>query len=116
MSCGVGRRWGSDPALQWLWRRLVATAPIRPLPWEPPYAMGVALEKSKEKRKRKLKINKFKVPSWWDVVSLKAEKADSLISILPFVSQLPYGQHLASREQGLPDHSCACSLHAEGAH
>ena len=31
----------------WLLRRLVATAPIRPLAWEPPYATGVALEKAK---------------------------------------------------------------------
>ena len=35
MSCGVGRRRGSDPALLWLWRRLAATAPIRPLAQEP---------------------------------------------------------------------------------
>ena len=27
----------------------MATAPIRPLGWEPPYAMGVALEKTKKK-------------------------------------------------------------------
>ena len=45
MSCGVGCRRGSDPALLWLWRRLVATAPIGPLAWEPPYAVGVALKK-----------------------------------------------------------------------
>ena len=25
MSCGVGRRWGSDPGLLWLWRGLAAT-------------------------------------------------------------------------------------------
>ena len=31
MSCGVGRRHGSDPSLLWLWRRPSATAPIRPL-------------------------------------------------------------------------------------
>ena len=31
MSCGVGFRRGSDPMLLWLWRRLEATAPIRPL-------------------------------------------------------------------------------------
>uniref|UniRef100_A0A8D0Z604 Glycine cleavage system H protein n=1 Tax=Sus scrofa TaxID=9823 RepID=A0A8D0Z604_PIG len=31
MSCGVGCRHGSDPALLWLWHRPVATAPIRPL-------------------------------------------------------------------------------------
>ena len=49
MSCGVGRRCSSDPALLWLWRRPVATAPIRPLAWEPPYAKGAALEREKKK-------------------------------------------------------------------
>ena len=33
-------------------RRPVATAPIRPLAWEPPYATGEAL-KRKEKKKKK---------------------------------------------------------------
>ena len=50
MSCGVGSRCGSDPALLWLWRRLVATALIRPLSWEPPYAVGAALEKAKRQK------------------------------------------------------------------
>ena len=45
MSCGVGCRRGSDPALLWPWRRPVATAPIGPLAWEPPYAIGAALKK-----------------------------------------------------------------------
>ena len=49
VSCGVGRRRGSDPALLWLWRRLVATAPIRPLAWEPPYAARAAQEMAKNK-------------------------------------------------------------------
>ena len=49
MSCGVVRRCGSDPALPWLWCRLEDTAPIRPLAWEPPYARGAALEKTKKK-------------------------------------------------------------------
>ena len=31
VSCGVGCRRGSDPALLWPWRRPVATAPIQPL-------------------------------------------------------------------------------------
>ena len=53
MSCGVGRRCGSDPALMWLWPRLAATALIRPLAREPPYAMGAALEKSKRQKKKK---------------------------------------------------------------
>uniref|UniRef100_A0A8D0QES3 Ryanodine receptor 1 n=1 Tax=Sus scrofa TaxID=9823 RepID=A0A8D0QES3_PIG len=51
--CGVGRRRGSGPELLWLWRRLAATAPIRPLAWEPPYAAGVALEKAKRQKKEK---------------------------------------------------------------
>ena len=70
MSCGVGCRRGSDPALLWLWRRLVATAPIRPLAWEPPYAAGAAQEISnnnnnnnnkKDKRQKKNKKQNTKV-------------------------------------------------------
>ena len=38
MSYGVGCRCGSDLALLWLWYRLAAAAPIRPLAWELPYA------------------------------------------------------------------------------
>ena len=47
VSCGVGYRHGSDLVLLWLWRRPVVTTPIRPLAWEPPYAVGAALEKAK---------------------------------------------------------------------
>ena len=54
MSCGVGRRHGSDPTLPWLWRRPVATALIRPLAWEPPYAVGAAQEMAKRQKKSKL--------------------------------------------------------------
>ena len=43
-------RHGSDPAWLWLWRRPVATAPILPLAWEPPYATGVALKGQKTKK------------------------------------------------------------------
>ena len=53
MSCGVGCRRGSDPELLWLWRRPAAMALITSLAWEPPYAMGVALEKTKKKKKKK---------------------------------------------------------------
>ena len=53
MSCGVGRRQGLDPRLLWLWRRLAATASIRPLAWEPPYAEGVAQEMAKRSKKKK---------------------------------------------------------------
>ena len=50
MSCTVGRRCGSDPALLWLRRRLAATAPIRPLAWELPYVSSAA-QKYKKKKK-----------------------------------------------------------------
>ena len=33
LSCGAGRRCGSDLALLWLWRRPAAVALIRPLAW-----------------------------------------------------------------------------------
>ena len=52
-SSGVGRRRGLDPALLWLWCGPVATAPIRPLTWEPEYAVGVAQEKAKKQTNKK---------------------------------------------------------------
>ena len=55
MSYGVGRRPGLDPALLWLWCRLAAPAPIRPLAWEPRYATSAALEKAKRQKKKKKK-------------------------------------------------------------
>ena len=51
MSCGVGRGLGSDPELLLLWCRLATTAPIGPLAWEPPYAMGAALLRQKDEKK-----------------------------------------------------------------
>ena len=56
MSYGVGHRQGLDLALLWLWCRLAATALIRPIAWEPPYAMGAALEKTKMKTRKNLKL------------------------------------------------------------
>ena len=52
MSCAVVCRHGWDLVLLWLWRRLAATAPIGPVAWEPPYAMGSALEETKRKKMR----------------------------------------------------------------
>ena len=54
MSCGVGRRWGLDPVVLWLWGRPAAAASIRPLALELLYATDAA-QKNKQK---KLKINK----------------------------------------------------------
>ena len=39
----------------WLWRRPAAVAPIGPLAWELPQAVGAALKKKKKKKKKKLK-------------------------------------------------------------
>ena len=61
MSYGVRRRCGSYPALLWLWHRPAATAPIRPLAWEPPYAMGAALGKTERQKDKKKKKKKVKV-------------------------------------------------------
>ena len=55
MSCGVGHRRSSDAVLLWLWPRPAATALIRPLAWEPPYAVGAAIIRQKDKKKTKLK-------------------------------------------------------------
>ena len=59
MSCGVAHRCGLDLALLWLLHRLAAIALIRPLAWETPYAVGVALKKkTKDKKKQKTKTKK----------------------------------------------------------
>ena len=54
MSCIVGHRHGSDLAL--LWHRPGATALIRPLAWEPPYAVGKALKGQKTKEKKNIYV------------------------------------------------------------
>jgi len=45
---------GSDIAVSLAQARPVATAPMRPLAWEPPYAAGAALEKTEKKKKKEL--------------------------------------------------------------
>ena len=78
LSCGVGSDpvavscgAGSDPVVLWLWCRPAATAPIRPLAWEPPYAAGASQEMAKRQKKKKRLLqcyptrnNKIGVP-WW---------------------------------------------------
>ena len=63
LSCGVGCRCGLDPALLWLWCGPAATALIRPLAGESPYAAGAALEKQKDQNKQ---TNKQKPPQITD--------------------------------------------------
>ena len=45
VSCGVGCRRSFNLVLLWLWCRPAAVALIRPLAWELPYAMDVALKR-----------------------------------------------------------------------
>ena len=50
MSCCKGLRRCSDLAL--LWHRPAATAPIRPLAWEPLYAVGIGPRKDKKTKRQ----------------------------------------------------------------
>ena len=43
-------QWVKVLALLWLWCRQAAIAPIRPLAWEAPYALGAALKKKERKK------------------------------------------------------------------
>ena len=70
MGCGVRHRRSSDLALLWLWRRLTAVAPIRPLAWEPPYAVGAALKR--RRRKKNIYIYIILIVFW---------KANSVVSL-----------------------------------
>ena len=53
---------GSIPGLA-QWVRLAATAPIRPLAWEPPYATEAAQEMAKRPKKTKKNKKLFSFPS-----------------------------------------------------
>ena len=61
--CRLQTRLGSSVAmaLLWLWRRPVATAPIQPLAWEPPYAAGAAQEIATTTTTKKTKRPKKKL-------------------------------------------------------
>ena len=49
-------QWVKDLAWLWLWCRPAAIDPIRSVAWEPPCAMGVALEKTKRQKKKILQV------------------------------------------------------------
>ena len=55
-SCHVGCGCIWNPALLWLWHRLAAAGPMRPLAWELPYATGAAIKKKKNKKQNKKDI------------------------------------------------------------
>ena len=49
MSCGVGCKHGSDPALLWLWHKLAAAVLIQTLAWELLLMKGAVLKRKKKK-------------------------------------------------------------------
>ena len=55
----IDHRRGSDPTLLWLWSRMAAAALIRPLAWEPSYAVGTALKTKKNFKKILLRVRKI---------------------------------------------------------
>ena len=61
--------WVSDLAWLWLWPRPVATAVIRPLAWEPPYAKGVALEKKAKRQKKKIPTKTVEISAYAFILS-----------------------------------------------
>ena len=54
VSCGVGRRHGSDPELLWLGCWPAAVAPIRPFAWKLAHASSVALKSQKQNKTKNL--------------------------------------------------------------
>ena len=63
-SCGVGHRRGSDQALLWRRRRRAAAALIRPLAWEPPYALKKQKRKEKERKEKIALKNEEEIKSF----------------------------------------------------
>ena len=118
MSCGVGCRRGSDPALLWLWRRPVATAPTQPLAWEPPYAAGAAQEiatttkRQKTKKKKKKKVHLL-IPlpthkklfnsgrpssSWWQVQVFQISDFHLKAQFSSLATNAAHASHSCSRK------------------
>ena len=58
VSFDVGHRHGLNLSCCGCGCRLVATAPIQPLAWEVPYAVGAALKKQQQKQQQKKKKRK----------------------------------------------------------
>ena len=89
MSCGVGHRCSSDSTLLWLRCRLAAAAPIRPLTWEPPYAMGGALKRPKKKNLKQKTHNSSYAFQLHPLSQLYACLGDTCVTYLSFPHMYP---------------------------
>ena len=81
-------QWVKDPALLWLWCRPAATAPIRPLAWEPPYAAGAAQEMAERQKKKRKKLHEDGVPivaQWLTNPTRNHEVLGSIPGLAPWV-------------------------------
>ena len=90
MSCGIGGRCSSDPELLWLWCRPASTALFGPLAWEPPYAVGAALEKTKKGQKKNFSKQPgvgIGIPTWLFCPGRIVKEKKSLVFSIPFISQ-----------------------------
>ena len=91
---GAGRRCSLDLVVLWLWCRLAAVAPTGLLAWEPPYAAGAALKRTKDPPKKIVYITTYCFFSaqlsfllcFADYIS----KIELLLSHLPLLANAPY--------------------------
>ena len=84
LSYGVGCRYCSDLALQWLWCRLAPASPTGPLAWELPYATGADLKLKKKKRPEKKEACKRSAIKyvWFDLQATHFYGAEKLYTSL----------------------------------
>ena len=84
------------PILLWLWRRPAASAPIRPLAWEPSCAKGVALKRKKKKKKdAQLGLSLREGSSWVINVHLSSHW---LLTEVIFQISVPPGHRILNHE------------------
>ena len=76
MSYGAGHRCSLNLTLLWLWYRPAATALIRPLAWKPPYAVGAALKRQKQKLKRIFELGKDFLDKMGGAIKEKIKELD----------------------------------------
>ena len=102
-------QWVEDLALLWLWHRPAAAALIHPLGWEPPYAMGVALKRQEETKKKKLNVELPFVAQWLTNPSRIHEDAGSTPGLAQWVRDLTLLVVWVTDLACIP-HCCGCGV------
>ena len=78
----------------WLWRRPDAAAPIRPLAWELPDAMGAAKKKKKKKKKRQQAHTGLEFPRTSDITGLGVPEVTRVDKVIRESVENRGGMHL----------------------